>query len=92
MSSPSETFEQVTVALDTLPGSLEDCEQELDLHEKLLEDLATKQKEIIKVQTESEKLFQEKGFDEGVQRLAKKMKLLQQQWDDASQVKLNANL
>ena len=50
--------------------------------------MAAKQKEIIKAQTEAEKLFQEKGFDPGVQKLAEEMKLLQEQWDDATQVNI----
>ena len=56
------------------------------LPQKILQELAAKQKEVIKAQTEAEKLFQEKGFDPGVQKLAEEMKQLQQKWGDASEV------
>ena len=41
---------------------------------------------MIKAQTEAEKLFQEKGLDPGVQKLAEEMKLLQKQWEDTTEV------
>ena len=54
--------------------------------QKILQELAAKQKEVIKAQTEAEKLFQEKGLDPGVQKLAEEMKLLQKQWEDTTEV------
>ena len=56
--------------------------------QKILQELAAKQKEVIKAQTEAEKLFQEKGLDAGVQKLAEEMKLLQKQWEDTTQVRV----
>ena len=56
--------------------------------QKILQELAAKQKEVIKAQTEAEKLFQEKGLDPGVQKLAEEMKLLQKQWEDTTQVRV----
>ena len=48
----------------------------LILPQKILQELAAKQKEVIKAHTEAEKLFQEKGFDPSAQKLAEEMKQL----------------